>query len=62
MSLFLCPKCGAPLEQTDSVYVCPEHHSYDRAKEGYVHLLPVHKMTLKSPATARKWLLLVEPF
>ncbi len=54
MSLFLCPKCGAPLEQTDSVYVCPEHHSYDRAKEGYVHLLPVHKMHAKVPGDSKE--------
>lgn len=46
---FICPKCRQRLTKTDTVYVCPEGHSYDRAKEGYVHLLPVHKMHAKVP-------------
>lgn len=46
---FLCPKCRGPLTKTDTAYVCPDGHSYDRAKEGYVHLLPVNKMHAKIP-------------
>ena len=54
MSLFLCPTCGEPLEKTDSAYRCPKGHSYDRAKEGYVHLLPVHKMHAKIPGDSKE--------
>lgn len=54
-----CPLCGAPLERSERVYTCPGGHSYDIAKEGYVHLLPANKMHSKTPgddkamATAR---------
>ena len=35
-----CPLCGAPLAG-DNALKCPSGHSFDRAKEGYWHLLPV---------------------
>lgn len=34
----LCPKCRAPLSVSARTYACPNGHSYDRAKEGYVNL------------------------
>ena len=39
MSLFCCPLCAAPLEKTDRTYRCPRGHSFDRAREGSVHIL-----------------------
>ena len=49
MSLFCCPLCAAPLEKTDRTYRCPRGHSFDRAREGYVHLLPANRMHSKAP-------------
>lgn len=48
-SQFCCPLCGAPLERTERVYACPNGHSYDIAKESYVHLLPANKLHSKAP-------------
>ena len=48
-SQFCCPLCGAPLECSERVYTCPGGHSYDVAKEGYVHLLPANKLHSKAP-------------
>lgn len=49
MSLFLCPVCSAPLERAEGAYACPNGHGFDRAKEGYVHLLPANHMHSKAP-------------
>lgn len=48
-SLFRCPLCGAPLAQGERTYTCPNGHSYDRAAEGYTHLLPVNQKHSKNP-------------
>lgn len=48
-SLFVCPLCASPLTRTEKTYVCPKGHSFDRAREGYVHLLPANKMHSKAP-------------
>ena len=49
MSLFCCPICAAPLERTAHAYRCPAGHSYDLAREGYVHLLPANRKHAKEP-------------
>ncbi|MEG2382292.1 MAG: methyltransferase domain-containing protein [Oscillospiraceae bacterium] len=49
MSLFCCPVCGAPLVRGEKNYVCPNGHGYDRAREGYVHLLPANHIHSKAP-------------
>lgn len=49
MSLFRCPVCAAPLAREDRAYRCPNGHSFDRAKEGYVHLLPPNQKHSASP-------------
>ncbi|MEG2000109.1 MAG: methyltransferase domain-containing protein [Evtepia sp.] len=49
MSLFCCPICAAQLTQGEKIYACPNGHSYDRAKEGYIHLLPANRMHSKTP-------------
>ena len=54
MSAFACPVCGAPLEKSEKVYRCPTGHSYDIAKEGYVHLLRPDEMHSKSPGDDRE--------
>lgn len=48
-SLFTCPLCAAPLDRGEKGYACPNGHSYDIAKEGYVHLLPPNRMHSKTP-------------
>jgi 23S rRNA (guanine745-N1)-methyltransferase len=35
-----CPVCGEVLSDADGSLRCPRQHSFDRAREGYVHLLP----------------------
>ncbi len=43
MNVFTCPKCGAALIRRAGAYQCDAGHSYDRAKSGYVNLLPPGK-------------------
>ena len=43
MSLFICPVCGAPLRREERAYRCGAGHSFDLAREGYVHLLPANR-------------------
>ena len=49
MSLFRCPLCAAPLERTERTYRCPAGHSFDIAKEGYVHLLTPNQKHSAAP-------------
>ena len=48
-SLFVCPICSAPLERGERAYACPGGHSFDIAREGYVHLLPANRKHAKNP-------------
>lgn len=38
-SVLACPHCAQPLSLDDKGASCPEGHSFDRAKEGYLNLL-----------------------
>ena len=51
-----CPLCGAPLAFADAAGTlrCPAGHSFDRAKEGYWHLLPVQDMRTRTPGDSRE--------
>ena len=49
MSLFVCPLCGAALTREPTRYYCPSGHSFDIAKEGHTHLLPVNRKHSKMP-------------
>lgn len=49
VSLFCCPICAAPLCRTEKTYRCPAGHCFDRAREGYVHLLPANRKHSKNP-------------
>jgi 23S rRNA (guanine745-N1)-methyltransferase len=40
-TLYQCPLCALPLTRHATGLVCGHGHQFDRAKEGYVHLLPV---------------------
>ena len=48
-----CPLCGAPLAG-ESALKCPSGHSFDRAKEGYWHLLPVQNTRTKAPGDSKE--------
>ncbi len=39
-TIYTCPVCGQRLTEEARRAVCPRGHSFDRAKEGYFHLLP----------------------
>ena len=49
MSLFSCPLCGQPLAAVQQGLSCPGGHRFDRAREGYVHLLPVNQKHSRAP-------------
>ncbi|MBJ3813734.1 23S rRNA (guanine(745)-N(1))-methyltransferase [Shimwellia pseudoproteus] len=46
---YLCPLCHGPLQAVAHHYACPTGHQFDRAKEGYVNLLPVQHKRSKDP-------------
>lgn len=48
-TVFCCPLCGASLAREAHRYVCPNRHSFDVAREGYVNLLPVNQRHSKDP-------------
>ena len=52
--IFCCPLCGEPLVREEHRAVCSQRHSFDVARQGYVHLLPVNKMHSKLPGDSRE--------
>lgn len=48
-----CPLCGGKLTG-GSTLKCEKGHCFDRAKEGYWHLLPVQSMRTKAPGDSRE--------
>jgi 23S rRNA (guanine745-N1)-methyltransferase len=62
MKALICPLCTLPLnslplgERTQGL-VCPNRHQFDRAKEGYFNLLPVHYKNSREPGDAKQQLL-----
>lgn len=57
MSLFRCPLCQAPLEREEGSYRCRAGHSFDIAREGYVHLLPPNQKHSALPGDDREMVL-----
>lgn len=57
MSLFRCPLCAAPLEREAGAYRCGGGHSFDVAREGYVHLLPPNQKHAALPGDGRDMVL-----
>ena len=49
MTLFRCPLCEGPLSEDPAGLRCPRGHCFDRAREGYVNLLPVGQKHSKAP-------------
>lgn len=52
--IFRCPLCGGALSRRESRALCPQGHSFDVARQGYVHLLPSNKMHSKLPGDTRE--------
>ncbi len=52
--IFRCPICQTPLQDTGSVLKCTCNHSFDKAAQGYVHLLAPNKMHAKLPGDNRE--------
>ncbi len=50
-SLFRCPVCGRALHLTEDEksYLCSKNHCFDRAKSGYVNLIPIGAKHSKLP-------------
>lgn len=44
-----CPLDGTPLTLREKQYLCANGHSYDVARQGYVHLLPVQNKKSREP-------------
>lgn len=47
--LFCCPLCGSPFHREGQSVRCENRHCFDRAAEGYLHLLPASRMNSRLP-------------
>ncbi|PIJ51430.1 23S rRNA (guanine(745)-N(1))-methyltransferase [Erwinia sp. OLTSP20] len=46
---YQCPLCHQPLFEEGAAWRCANRHQFDRAREGYVNLLPVQHKRSKQP-------------
>ena len=53
----ICPVCGAQLNQVERSYLCPNRHSFDMARQGYVNLLTVQQKHSLAPGDTREQVL-----
>ena len=53
----VCPICGKVLHRQDRQYVCPNRHSFDIARQGYVNLLTVQQKHSLTPGDTREQVL-----
>lgn len=49
-----CPLDGLPLTATGSGWRCGSGHSFDRARQGYAHLLPVQHKRSRDPGDSKE--------
>lgn len=47
--MLICPLCSAPLASANNGVACPAGHSFDRARQGYLNLLPVQHKNSRAP-------------
>ncbi|OEF27681.1 23S rRNA (guanine(745)-N(1))-methyltransferase [Vibrio rumoiensis] len=47
--MYQCPLCQHPLEMANQSFCCSNNHQFDKAKEGYVNLMPVQHKRSKQP-------------
>ena len=53
----ICPICGKELNKMDRAFVCPNRHSFDMARQGYVNLLVVNQKHSLNPGDTRQQVL-----
>ncbi len=49
-----CPLCHLPLERSSGRWRCGSGHSFDSAREGHVHLLPVQHKRSRDPGDSKE--------
>ncbi|MDW5377194.1 methyltransferase domain-containing protein [Halomonas sp. HP20-15] len=49
-----CPLDGEPLQQSVNAWRCASGHSFDIARQGYVHLLPVQNKRSRDPGDSKE--------
>ena len=54
---FQCPICGCILNKEERSFRCENNHSFDVARQGYVHLLPVQNKRSLNPGDTREQVL-----
>lgn len=54
---YLCPLCHQPLLPDAASWRCENRHQFDRAREGYVNLLPVQHKRSKQPGDSADMML-----
>ena len=54
--IWQCPLCKETLELNEQSWRCSSGHSFDRAKEGYVNLLPVNQKRSREPGDSAEML------
>ncbi|MCF1440064.1 MAG: 23S rRNA (guanine(745)-N(1))-methyltransferase, partial [Shewanella sp.] len=54
---YICPICRTALHSDASGLSCRAGHRFDRAKEGYVNLLPVQNKKSKDPGDNKEMML-----
>ena len=47
--LWRCPVCGAELQEEEKGGVCPQGHRFDKARSGYLNLLPPSGKKTREP-------------
>lgn len=53
----ICPICGQQLNRADRSLLCPNRHSFDIARQGYVNLLTVQQKHSLNPGDTREQVL-----
>ena len=53
----ICPLCGEKLRREENRYTCPNRHSFDIARQGYVNLLTVQQKHSLHPGDTREQVL-----
>ncbi|QFT53948.1 putative RNA methyltransferase [Microbulbifer sp. THAF38] len=54
--IWQCPLCAKPLTLGKDTWRCSNRHTFDRAREGYVNLLPVYRKRRKDPGDSTEML------
>lgn len=47
--MLICPLCASPLKSVEGSVVCESGHRFDRARQGYLNLLPVQHKRSRDP-------------